>query len=147
MTGASDARFAHRSEALFAGLCRTGARASPADMHATRLEPEEIAVALVLDARELIERGWCQSAPAVNQTGRAVEPTSTHARKWSALGALIAAYRSYAPYETAARSAFALARRALAHRGGDLIAWNDEPSRTRTEVLAAFQSAVEGLSR
>jgi hypothetical protein len=116
-------------------------------MRATRLEPEEIAVALVLDARELIERGWCQSTPAVSETGRAVEPTSTHARKWSALGALIAAYRSYAPQETVARSAFALARRALAHGAGDLTAWNDAPGRTRKEVLAAFRGAVEDFSR
>ncbi len=133
MAGVADTGFARASEEL--------------DLHATRLDPREIAAALVLDARDLIERGWCQNSPALSGTGRAVEPTSAHARRWSALGALVAAYRSSAPHETLARSAFALARRALARRAGDLITWNDEPGRTRTEVLAAFQGAREGLNR
>jgi hypothetical protein len=111
----------------------------------TPLEAEEIAVALLLDAQELIARGWCQDVAAVSRNGRAVEPTSIHARGWSALGALTAAYRSYPAHDGEARLAFAVARRALA-RGRALDTWNDEPGRTREQVVAAFQAAVADLS-
>jgi hypothetical protein len=115
-------------------------------MDVSPLGSEEIAVSLLLDAQELLQRGWCQNVAAVSQNGRAVEPTSIHARAWSVLGALTAAYRSYPAHNGEARVAFGIARRRLTGAGGNLLAWNDDPDRTREQVLATFQAAVADFS-
>jgi hypothetical protein len=101
---------------------------------------------LLADARELVSRGWCQGAEAEDERGGPVVPWSADARRWSALGALVAtaggpdALVNGGPsLERVATAALALG---LAAGVETLKEWNDAPERTRAEVLAVFDRAV-----
>jgi hypothetical protein len=94
---------------------------------------------LLVRAEELLARGWCQTALALDEEGRLVEPWSPSARSWSLLGALLAAW-----YEDpeAGRDSFRIAYTALAlATGGRLEEWNAARWRTKRHVASAFARA------
>jgi hypothetical protein len=101
---------------------------------------------LLTEAYEFVLDGWCQDAPALDECGRPVEPSSAFARRWSALGALERAWRRSAEPPEVARAAFEEAKLALTAAVNDVPqAWNDQPERHQSEVLSALAEAVSLL--
>jgi hypothetical protein len=97
-------------------------------------------------ARVLLADGWCQGADARDERGEAVEPWDLEAVAWSLVGA-VAAVANDAEAEIAnvvERVSMALAL-ALDLPIDALRRWNDEPQRTRGDVLDACDRAVELL--
>jgi len=91
-------------------------------------------------ARELIVRGWTQKTYARNADGRAVPYGGPGACSWCMSGAVKEA-NCADPDDLEVTYAFRFLKTAT---GGDPIApWNDEPSRTKEGVLAAFDIAID----
>jgi hypothetical protein len=97
-------------------------------------------------AQQLVAQGWCQSVDARDGRGARSAPWSRDARSWSVLGALVAS-AGVGPDVSAHLSDAALGQAvALLARAANvqsLQAWNDDPARTREDVLEAFDRALE----
>ena len=93
-------------------------------------------------ARELLEIGWCQGADARSQSGEPVRPWAADAVAWSTLGALVAVAASdemgVMRLEQLGLPALALG---IATGSDELQTWNDEPTRTRADVLCVYSEA------
>lgn len=113
------------------------------------------AAAMVTEARGLVAAGWCQGAHARDKRGDDVPAWSDEARSWSLLGALLASWHRH---ETDALRADVIGHLADAEALGgatqvlgeavgtaSLAKWNDEPSRTQTDVIDAFDRALRLL--
>jgi hypothetical protein len=116
---------------------------------ATRpMETEALAEEMLTNAYEFVLSGWCQGSLAVDECGRAIEPASAFARRWSALGALERAWRRSPEPPVLAQEAFANARLALTAAVNDIPqAWNDREGRGQSEVLDALAVAVQLVTR
>jgi hypothetical protein len=100
---------------------------------------------LLLEAAELVSRGWVQGVDAIDANGGAVEPWDESAAAWSLLGALVASLeRRPAPGGLPAVGELAGACTALVpYVDHDVLStWNDAPERTQGEVLAALRAAA-----
>jgi hypothetical protein len=101
---------------------------------------------LALDSRSPVSRlrvGWCQGANARDCAGHAVFPRQSVAASWSLLGAIAASLDCGTPEWTAY---FKRLSRVLGAPSGSarwLAGWNDDPSRTQAEVVAAAAAAEE----
>ena len=109
------------------------------------------ATIIIVDARELVARGWCQNADALDAGGRPVPPDSPAARRWSLLGAIVAgaggAERLRSDRRTLADVGKASLAIGLAVGEESLRDWNDAPEREHAEVVAAFDEAIALLER
>lgn len=95
-------------------------------------------------AAELVDRGWCRNALALDAQGRRVEPWSDRAQLWSPLGALIRAW-----YERRGESLELLEVACTAVSlavGGSVEEWNAAPWRTKQHARSALLRAPEYLS-
>ena len=102
---------------------------------------------ILAGARELVYQGWCQGVDARDARGERCAPWHRDARSWSVLGALVASEGNdpdVRAHSSAAVAELGQAVALLAEAAGirTLQAWNDEPGRTRDEVLAAFDKAL-----
>jgi hypothetical protein len=105
-------------------------------------ELETLAEQMLSEAYELVMSGWCQGATAQDELGRAIEPSSAFARRWSAAGALERVWKRMPVDVDAALDAFERANLALAAAVKDIPQrWNDRAGRTCTEVLDALDEA------
>ncbi|HEU4450949.1 MAG TPA: hypothetical protein VFR63_13345 [Gaiellaceae bacterium] len=98
-----------------------------------------MSIPLLAEARERVLAGWCQGAVARDESGHPVLPSSSDARRWSILGALLAS-RNGGGVAGVAGAVSSL------HSSIDeaaLEVWNDRPGRTQQEVVAAFEQALE----
>jgi hypothetical protein len=77
---------------------------------------------------------WTQGAPARDMLGSPVDFDTPDATAWCALAAIETNAADY-------RQAREILLRAA--RAESIINWNDSPSRTHAEVLAAFSRAIE----
>jgi hypothetical protein len=85
--------------------------------------------------RDRIEQGWSQSA-AFRSSDGAVTYIPDEAVAWCAYGAICIGHVG-TPHN--------LAHRTLVNvigEGGGLSIWNDDPSRTKEDVLAAYDKAI-----
>ena len=101
---------------------------------------------LLLSARSLVERGWCQGASAASRDGRHVDPWDPLAERWSVIGALIAVWAKWrgAGGSRSAILAFQRGNVALLGAIDDVPQmWNDAPGRTLDEVLSALDRAAQ----
>jgi hypothetical protein len=98
---------------------------------------------MMVEARERVTIGWCQGAVAQDEDGFAVDPGSSDARRWSMLGALLASWNGgpVADLGQAVTSLHAATERS------PLEVWNDRPGRTQTDVVSAFERAINALAR
>jgi hypothetical protein len=87
-----------------------------------------------------VEIGWCQGADVRGRSGEPVRPWDTEAVAWSTLGALVAVAESN---ETGLLEQLGLHALALwiATGSDELKTWNDEPTRTRADVLSVYGEA------
>jgi hypothetical protein len=98
-------------------------------------------------AYELILGGWCQGVSAQDELGRAIEPSSAFARRWSAPGAVERVWRRMPPGVDGALTAFERANLALSAAVHDVPQrWNDALGRTKEEVLDALVHATALVS-
>ncbi len=93
--------------------------------------------------RERLARGWSQGAPARDASGRPVAFWGDGACSWSLSAAFALAATDGLPegYVPNSIRAFADVTGALS-----LEAWNDAPDRTKEELLAAIDAALELVS-
>lgn len=105
---------------------------------------------LLDDARAMIERGWSQGADARDGAGHAVKPWCPDARMWSLLGALVAALEAATDrnegLEVGELAVACIALAAVIDHDS-LESWNDDPTRTRADVLAALDRALTKTAR
>ena len=85
-------------------------------------------------ARQLIEQGWCKGVFAQNNHYLPVDCKSEEACRFCALGAL-----RRVSYWFDLRSEQALAEALGTHKIGE---WNDDPARTKEDVLAVYDKAI-----
>jgi hypothetical protein len=106
----------------------------------------EVAAQMLVEARALVARGWCQQDAALDSAGEPVEPGSPTACRWSIAGALTLVWENWRsagkPAELVSRG-FEKADLALAAVIGDLDPWNEAPGRTQADALAALDRALE----
>jgi hypothetical protein len=101
-----------------------------------------LAEQMLASAYELILGGWCQGMSAQDELGRAIEPSSAFARRWSAPGALERVWRRMSLGDEGALPAFERANLALSAAIHDVPQrWNDAVDRTRDQVLDALVQA------
>jgi len=90
--------------------------------------------------------GWCQGALARDHWGRAVFPRESIAVSWSLLGAFAASFDAGTPEWTAYLRRISQVLGAPCVSARWLAEWNDDPSRTQADVVAAAAvAAVPGL--
>lgn len=99
---------------------------------------------MLVEARKLLARGWCQGSGAESEGGAAVEPWSPSARRWSAEGALVGSWRTlYKPNNGSLDDdALGKALIALTNVIGDPRAWNDALGRDQHQVLETFDRLI-----
>ena len=103
-------------------------------------------LALLADARGLVESGWAQGTDARATDGEPVEPWDERAVTWSLLGAIVAVLeREAASDRDVPLNELAAALTALAHRvdRDSLTEWNDAPNRSARDVADALTVAAE----
>jgi hypothetical protein len=98
---------------------------------------------MMVEALDRIAAGWCQGAMSQDEEGRAVDPGSSDARRWSMLGALLASWDG-GPVEELGQAVTSLH---TSTEQSPLEVWNDRPGRTQMDVVAAFERAIESLAR
>jgi hypothetical protein len=107
---------------------------------------EALAQRMLADAYELVVSGWCQGTTAQDEMGRAIEPSSAFARRWSVPGALERVWRRVVDDGDLALEAFERANLALAAVVKDVPQrWNDAVGRTWEDALEAFEEALRLL--
>jgi hypothetical protein len=101
-----------------------------------------LAEQMLSGAYELVLGGWCQGVSAQDELGRAIEPSSVFARRWSAPGAVERVWRRIAFGSEGALIAFERANLALTAAVHDVPQrWNDALDRTKQQVLEALLEA------
>ena len=87
---------------------------------------------------EYIAKGWCQGVAAKDDSGAMCYPEDSRAREWCLIGALIAVY----PEANKTRQDVTTK---LQHALGELgfAKWNDDPKRTKQEVIDLLESIGE----
>jgi hypothetical protein len=101
---------------------------------------------MLLDARSLVATGWAQGSSARDASGESVDPWSSSATQWSLVGALVAVWAKSRRTRSERDTAIAAFQKAnlslLAATRDSPQSWNDEPGRTRQEVLLLFELAL-----
>lgn len=97
---------------------------------------------ILTSARAKIEQGWCQGSLARNADGKRTGERASDAICWCAIGAC------WANADTSNLAACEVIRQATDKLSDAVGArainiWNDSPTRTKAEVLAAFDRAIE----
>jgi hypothetical protein len=85
-------------------------------------------------ARARVEQGWTRGGCAVDRNGDPVGATNDTAVCWCAFGAIMAT-----DLGVAGADAVAAFGRVIS---GNIVAFNDDPSTTKEDVLAAFDKAI-----
>lgn len=97
-------------------------------------KPDPVLACLIAARKRITPEGaWCQGGIAKDETGVKVDIDSPRAVAWCAWGAT--------GLGDATRQADAALARAL---GSDrcVVSWNDDPKRTKKQVLALFDKAI-----
>lgn len=102
-------------------------------------------VALLHAARARVQTGWTQRAYARDEWRRGVDPLDPEAIAWCLFGAVVAAAEG-----DGARMApvLRILRRLVKAPDAEaadvtvIVTWNDQPGRTREEVLALLDDAI-----
>ncbi len=102
-------------------------------------------------ARELMRRGWCKYASARTRDGLETYPSDQHAVSFCASGACerVVSDQHYSSTKTFPASVdynAAMMFLCGALRTNSIPEWNDDPDRTKAQVLVAFDRAIADLS-
>lgn len=110
---------------------------------------------VLLQAKKLVEKGWCQGSPAREADGSAVFSKETTAVKWCAIGALYRAldYLKVGMPDTRpsidyfgmpdTRPSRDYCGKVLGIDANMVLGWNDADGRTQSEVIEMFEKAYQ----
>lgn len=108
------------------------------------------ALEVLKGAREIVAKGWCRAYYAVDKDGKPVSETSPDACKHCSMGAMYASAGGYHSTEgralveeAALRLYSVVSQRRPYHWRSAVTLWNDQKARNQTEVVAAFDKAIE----
>ena len=105
--------------------------------------PELLAEERLAEAFALVTAGWCQGTSARDEDGRAVEPASPAARRWSPVGAVVCARERSSVAGRSGIEAYCFANLALTAAVRAVPdTWNDAPGRRQEEAAEALLRAV-----
>jgi len=90
-------------------------------------------IEVLKEAREKIRQGWCQGGPARDHRDATISTGDPNACKWCLFGALMAVTDDWDGPRAAIKE----------FTGCSLAEWNDAPGRTKAEVLALLDKAIE----
>jgi hypothetical protein len=90
--------------------------------------------AILIKARALIEKGWCQGPMAEDQFGNPVQWADSHAVRFCIMGAC------YRTGEGNWEQAKPLLQKATGQPR--VVFWSERKRRTKAEILAAFDKAI-----
>ncbi len=102
-------------------------------------------------ARELVKRGWCKGAAARTGKGRSTYPGDPYATKFCSVGACERALHNKHPSPTEIYLASGVYNSVIevlceAMQTVNILSWNDDPLRLKTDVLDAYDKAIASLS-
>jgi len=101
---------------------------------------------ILKEVRDLIERGWTQGTFARTEDGMQCDPEDEDAASWALDGAICGALSELTPqsfHEERLRIAQILISAASGVEIKNLARFNDAPDRTREEILAVIDRAIE----
>ena len=93
---------------------------------------------ILIEARRVIESGWCTRASARTDKGIPCEWDEAKACSWCSTGAVLHVASMFVPARV---YALRFLREAIGQYS--IVGWNDAPGRTKEEVLAGFDRAIE----
>lgn len=99
---------------------------------------------LLVRARERIEQGWTKGANARDSYGEEISSDSPAACQWCAQGAIMAEGVERC-LELSAVCCLDHELSNVASEWSWVASWSDEPERTKADVLALYDRAIEGL--
>jgi hypothetical protein len=107
-----------------------------------RMMPKDLVI--LKNARTLIEKGWCQGAWARNKKGKPVQWDNSAAASWCLRGAIHKGAAEASSRDTAgATVTIERILRDRFHVIDGLTWWNDDPKRTKKDVLKALDIAIK----
>ena len=89
-----------------------------------------------MKAWQYIQKGWCQGSEARTKTGKKCSTHSPNAAAWCLAGAL---HKIYSADERGV-----IDDRIYELIDTNIIDWNDDPKRTKAEVIALLKKAERG---
>ena len=106
---------------------------------------------LLEKTKEIVERGWTQGRSAETQFGKTCSPKSPFAHNWCLIGACELTFHECMLEKDDWREWVSLLRRILwdtdgpwsCANGKSLVEWNDAPERTKADILALLDAAIE----
>lgn len=100
---------------------------------------------VIVRAREILSdpKHWIKSTYARNLVGDSVLATSPHAVCWCSMGALWKAFDEVGKNTTRMEAYTFLQKNLLENE--DIAGFNDNPDTTHSDVMAAFDRAIESL--
>lgn len=108
----------------------------------------QTALDVLCEAREiLVEKGWTQGCCARDARGKNCDIGSKAAVCYCAVGAISHVSDYSEPTRPFKQACIALRRVINIKQGMSIGSWNDAPERTKEEVIAAFDKAIEELER
>jgi hypothetical protein len=98
------------------------------------------ALDILMEARPWIDKGWCQQWLSVDARGRACDTLGGKAVAWCAIGAVT----KVTDWPAAGNEALRYLAQAIGKGDAtnDIGIWNDDPDRTKEEVLEAYDRAI-----
>lgn len=113
-------------------------------------EPVTVADVLTRAADLLEEFGWCKFRPAEDDCGKPTHVMASTARGFCLLGAICRAEIEYGSRKSYGGDWDRFPLGDVAHRWRPIIGvadfWNDDPGRTKAEVVAKLREAAERAS-
>ena len=99
-------------------------------------------IQITLKARESIESGWTQKALARNNKGFCVHPLDSGAVSWNIIGS----FETDGDLVKIREAALKIIRDIVWDKSrSTLVRWNDDPNRTKEDVLEVFDIALERI--
>jgi hypothetical protein len=104
-------------------------------------------VVILTKAQSLIVKGWCQGDDAQNSKGATVSPTARTAVQFCPRGAIFRAVhlerRKIKPFEDEMENQAVEFLEEELRGPGDIMEWNDDEKRKKTQVVTLFSSAIK----
>ena len=91
---------------------------------------------VLVKARGLIVKGWCQGVEARDKNGNEVHVNSPEACSWCAVGAIKAAASDYGEYINSLLKVKGVALCIT------IPSWNDQDNQTKAEILSVFDDTI-----
>lgn len=106
------------------------------------MTPVNEVVSMLRQARSFIERGWTQRYYAVDEHGEKAWACGSDAARWCIRGAVIASAAEREDFTIRHKVYSYLVQGSGNEHEDSITSWNDDPNRTKEEVLAAFDRAI-----